>query len=161
MQVKLIRIRLFDASVWHGAVAAASRLFSAFSFDIMDQPISSIMQRDVHPVAMDDTVGQAEALMKSRGITAAPVRDVDGAVLGVLTETDLLRFHAQKRDPQTVEAWEICSYRLLEAAPDTPLAEVAQRMLERHVHHVVVLEGGKMKGIVSSLDFVRLYAEQH
>jgi CBS domain-containing protein len=134
--------------------------FPTFSSDIMDMPISSIMQRVVHPVAMDDTVSRAESLMKSRQVSAVPVYDVDGAVLGILTVGDLLRFHEQKRDPEHVKAWEICSYRPPEATPDTPLAEVAQLMLERHAHHVVVTEGGALKGIVSSLDFVRLYANQ-
>jgi CBS domain-containing protein len=44
-------------------------------------------------------------------------------------------------------------------APDLPLAKAAQLMLERRIHRLPVVEGGKLVGIVSSLDFTRLVAE--
>jgi CBS domain-containing protein len=40
-------------------------------------------------------------------------------------------------------------------APSTPLADVARTMIRLHVHRVVVVEGEKPVGIVSSLDVVR------
>lgn len=41
-------------------------------------------------------------------------------------------------------------------APDAPLAEVAKQMDERGIHRVLVTEGDRLLGIVSSLDVVRL-----
>jgi CBS domain-containing protein len=45
------------------------------------------------------------------------------------------------------------------ATPGMPLAEAARRMLERKVHRLPVLEDGRLVGIVSSLDFVRVVAD--
>ena len=42
--------------------------------------------------------------------------------------------------------------------PDTPLEEVARRLVERHVHRVPVVERGRLLGVVAALDFVRLVA---
>lgn len=43
---------------------------------------------------------------------------------------------------------------------DATVAEV-EMMLTHNTHHVVVVENGSIKGIVSSLDYVKLFAEQN
>lgn len=123
----------------------------------MDKPISSIMQKLVLPVAMGDTVDEVEAMLKSHRISCAPVySDEDGKILGIITAGDLSRLHAAGKDTRQIKAWEICSYRPLQVAPDTSIAKVAELMLEHRIHHVIVMQEGAMKGIVSSLDFVKL-----
>lgn len=127
----------------------------------MSKPISSIMHRIVSPVSMDDTVADVEALMISHRISSAPVYDNDGAILGIITATDMVKFISTGRDAKTVKAWEICTYRPVEVRPDTPITEVAELMLTHKIHHVVVMENEIMQGIVSALDFVRLFIEQN
>lgn len=118
------------------------------------------MHRIVSAVGMDDTVEQVEALMQSHRISSAPVYDTDGAVLGIVTGTDLVKFHATGRDPTVAKAWEICTYRPIEVRPETSISEVAELMLVHNIHHVVVMDRGALQGIVSSLDFVRLFSEK-
>jgi CBS domain-containing protein len=123
----------------------------------MNKPVSTIMQKIVLPVAMNDTVSEVEAMLKSHRISCAPVyNDEDGKVLGIITVSDLSRLHAAGRDAGQIKAWEICSYHPVEVAPETPIAKVAELMLEHRIHHVIVMQDGSMKGIVSSLDFVKL-----
>lgn len=126
----------------------------------MDQAISSIMHRTISPVSMDDTVEEVEAMMKARRISSAPVYDGDGAILGIITSTDLVKLHASGKDPKNVHAWEICTYRPIEVTPDTPVRKVAELMIEHKIHHVVVMENEQMQGIVSSLDLVKLMLGQ-
>ncbi|WP_136416482.1 CBS domain-containing protein [Herbaspirillum sp. ST 5-3] len=127
----------------------------------MNKPISSIMHRVLSPASMDDSVEEVEAQMQAHHVSSAPVYDSDGAVLGIVTATDLLKFHATGRDPKTVKAWEICTYRPIEVAPEASIAEVAELMLTHKIHHVVVMQGKSMVGIVSSLDFVRLFLDKN
>jgi CBS domain-containing protein len=47
---------------------------------------------------------------------------------------------------------------VLAVSPGAPLAEAAQLMVERRVHRVLVLEGGRLAGLVSALDLVGLVA---
>lgn len=48
---------------------------------------------------------------------------------------------------------------LIHVAPGESLQKVAQTMLERRVHRLLVMEAGQLLGIVSTLDLVRLFAE--
>ena len=77
-------------------------------------------------------------------------------MLGGVWQLGLSRLHAADRDAGQIKAWEICNYHPVEVAPETPIARVAELMLEHKIHHVVVMQDGSMKGIVSSLDFVKL-----
>jgi CBS domain-containing protein len=47
---------------------------------------------------------------------------------------------------------------LVTVTPDAPLQQVAAVMFERRIHRVLVTEGDELRGIVSSLDLVELFA---
>jgi signal-transduction protein with cAMP-binding, CBS, and nucleotidyltransferase domain len=123
----------------------------------MNQPISSLMERHVQAIDMDDTVAQVESLFAREGLSWAPVLESRRTIMGVISATDLLQFHAQRRDPNEVRAWQLCTYKPISVGADTPASEVARLMIERKIHHVVVTDGAGIAGVVSSLDFVRAF----
>ena len=123
----------------------------------MSQPVSSFMERQVWTVDMDDTIEQVEALFNRQGLSWAPVLESKRTIVGVISASDLMQFHAQGKDPTAVQAWQLCSYKPITVSPDTPLREVARVMLERKAHHVVVTDSEGIAGVVSSLDFVRTF----
>ena len=123
----------------------------------MSQTISSLMQHEVYSVSPDDTMQAVEALMVARGLSWVPVVDSNGAVLGVISSTDLLRFHADGKEASVVCAWQICTYKPITVRPQASVSEVARLMVETNIHHVVVAEGSDIKGVVSSFDFVRTF----
>lgn len=125
----------------------------------MNQTISSLMQRDVCSAGADDTLQTVESKMLARGLTWVPVVDESGAVLGVISSLDLLRFHADGKDAAKVCAWQICTYKPISVPPDASLSDVARLMVEAGIHHVVVMDGRAIKGVVSSLDFVRTFKD--
>ena len=126
----------------------------------MSAPISTIMHDQVTSIGMDASVAEVEALLQAEHISAVPVVGNGGLILGILSMSDIVQLDMRNRDPARTKAWEICSYRPIEVAPDTPIGEVARLMLIDNIHHVVVMEHATLKGIVSSLDFVKLVAEQ-
>lgn len=125
----------------------------------MKRPISSLMERNVHTVDMDTTVGEVERLFTAHELSWAPVLEGGQTPLGVISAADLLVFEAAGRDRDTSRAWQLCTYRPVTVSADTPAAEVARQMVDRRIHHVVVIDGGRVVGVVSSLDFVRAFAE--
>lgn len=127
----------------------------------MGKAISSIMQRTLSPVHMDDTIDIVEGVMNTHRISSTPVYDDAGAVIGIITTTDLVRHHASAKEGRATKAWELCTYRPLQVSPDTPVFKVAELMLEHRVHHVLVMEGRAPEGIVSALDFVKLYLDEY
>ena len=124
----------------------------------MTETIAALMHRGVQTVSMDDSIAAVESFLGEQGRTWAPVTDDRGAVIGAISASDLLLFHAQQRDAGTVRAWQLCSYKPVVVGPQASLAEVAQQMTLRQIHHVVVADGAHVLGVVSALDFVALYA---
>ena len=124
-----------------------------------NQSIASLMRHEVHLVGADDTIASVEKNMLTHGLSWAPVMDEGGAMLGVISSLDLLRFHADGKDAAKVCAWQICTYKPITVPPDASVAEVARLMVEAGIHHVVVQDGGGIKGVVSSMDFVRTFMD--
>jgi CBS domain-containing protein len=54
---------------------------------------------------------------------------------------------------------DLMSRHLVAVSADDSLAVLAQRFMEHHVHRVLVVEHGRLVGIVSTLDLVRLFAD--
>lgn len=124
----------------------------------MSLPIASLMQRRVRTVVMEATLAELEALFGREHLSWAPVLDAQGVPVGAISAADLLRARSQGQDAAAVQAWQLCSYKPVAVAPQAPVAEVAALMAARHVHHVLVMEGPDIAGVVSALDLVRCLA---
>jgi signal-transduction protein with cAMP-binding, CBS, and nucleotidyltransferase domain len=126
----------------------------------MKEPISTLMTKRVWSVDMDDTIAQVEELLTRNALSWAPVLEAGRLIVGVISATDLLQFHAQGREPGSVLAWQLCTYKPISADHATPVDEVARAMVAQRIHHVVVTREDEIAGVVSSLDFVRAFAER-
>lgn len=127
----------------------------------MDKPISSMMVEQTTSVDMDATIEEVEATLRAGGVSALPVTErTQGSVIGLISARDLVRFHSEKKNPAAIHAWEVCTYKPVEVAPDVPVSEVARLMVTQGVHHVVITEDKEIRGIVSALDFVRQFMRE-
>lgn len=124
----------------------------------MEQTVASLMSSPVRAVQADETIESVSEQLSDSGLSFVPVVDAPGgALLGIISAADIIRFKAARRDPAAVRAWEICSYRPVQVNADASLSEVARLMIERQEHHVVVMDQDSVAGVVSSLDFVRQF----
>jgi CBS domain-containing protein len=108
-------------------------------------------------------------------ISGAPVVDETGRLVGIVTEADLLRREAQPmpearrgflsflwRDVQlragrTVRVEEVMTREVITATEDTPVRELARRMLLRRVNRIPVVREGKVVGIVTRADVLKAF----
>jgi CBS domain-containing protein len=143
-----------------------------------------LMTPDVVTVPPETPVMAMARLLADRGISAVPVVDAAGKVLGIVTEADLIRrlageedrpsswFGALFADPANqaeryarthgVTARDLMTEKVVSVAPDTTAAHIAHMMEEQKIRRVVVVEGEKLKGIVSRADLLRaLVAPPH
>jgi CBS domain-containing protein len=120
--------------------------------------VNDFMTTAVIAAQITDSIGEIRAIMQREGIHAIPiVENSDGNILvqGIVTSTDL---SCQLDDKLPVEkAFNFSKVHVLHTNSSAKAA--AEMMLKHHVHHLVVMENGKLVGMVSSLDFVKLVAE--
>lgn len=112
--------------------------------------VKSLMAQGVVIAGRDHTVDYVKRQMKTLEIHAVPVADDEGRPIGIVRWRDLLGV----RDDTRVA--EVASPHVLTADLGTSVSSAARVMLAQGRHHLVVTDGGKIVGIVSAFDFLRL-----
>lgn len=108
-------------------------------------------------VGADATLHEVADLLVEAGIGALVVGGVDRAT-GIVSERDVVGALAARRDPETTCAGDIAHSTLVWCDAEASIAEVAERMMERYVRHVLLEEDGRLVGIVSARDLLGAYA---
>ena len=127
--------------------------------------VSELMQRDVKTVGMDADVNEAVVTLADSHISALPVVDGMGRMVGVVSSTDVLTSEAEAPDARAREALfqdtmvrDIMTTRPLTVSPDTEVREAAQQMLYADIHRLFVVEGDQVLGVISTTDIMRAVA---
>jgi CBS domain-containing protein len=100
---------------------------------------------------------EAAGAMAERRVGAAVVMDPEQPGPGILTERDILQAIASGEDPDRERVADHLSAQLTFAAPDWSLEAAAEAMVRGGFRHLIVVDGGEMKGILSMRDIVRCW----
>jgi CBS domain-containing protein len=126
--------------------------------------ISKILKnkgQEVVSVAPGDTVLAVARVLTERGIGAALVRDAAGGLLGIISERDIVRGMANQGQGTTQLPTERLMTRdLVTVTPQTSVAEAMELMTRRRVRHLPVLQDGRLVGLVSIGDLVKLRIDE-
>ena len=110
--------------------------------------------RETVTVAPEMSVRAAAATMTQHQIGAVPVVDRDRLV-GIFTERDVLaRVVASGRDPEATQVADVMSTQLVVAEMDEPCETCLQRMQQARVRHLIVLDHGRLGGVLSLRDLL-------
>jgi CBS domain-containing protein len=145
---------------------------------------ADIMTRDVVSARPEDPVIKVAKLLSDRGISAVPVCDEQGGLLGMLSEGDLMRpfgqEHALRRDwwldlladgtdlaPAFLDYVRVDNRRARDlmvtpviTAPDDATVPALADLLGHHqIKRVPIMHDGKLVGIVSRADVLRALAQ--
>ncbi len=118
--------------------------------------VRDIMTKTVQTVHYDTSVGHLEDIFAAQNISGAPLVDDQDKIVGIVTKSDISRFDSTGDDPFFVKVHSIASPKVATVQPATSIADAGQKMLDEHVHHLVVIEGEAIVGILSAFDFVKL-----
>ena len=113
--------------------------------------VKEIMTTNVISVHADSRVEDAARLLARHRISGLPVVDGAGALIGLVTEYDLIA-----KEGQTVT--DVMSRGVISVSPDTDAEEVAHLLANQRIRRVPVLEGDRLVGILSRSDLVRQIA---
>jgi len=139
-----------------------------------------VMVRNVLTVKPDTSVAEVARLLVEHDISAVPVVDDHGKMVGIISEADLMRrveIGTEKQRPWWLEAMtpattlanefakshgkrvaELMSPQVVSASEDTPLIEIAT-LLERHqIKRVPITKDGKLVGVVSRSNIIQALA---
>lgn len=138
---------------------------------------SDVMTRNVATVTPETPIVEIVNALLERRISALPVVDAGGAVVGIVSEGDLIRRQEIGTDKHTSwwlhlltapedqardyvkshgrKAADVMTADPVTVAPDTALGEIATLLERNRIKRVPVCDGGKLVGIVSRADLIR------
>ena len=136
-----------------------------------------VMTRSVVTVKPDTSVPEIAALLLDHHISAVPVLDADGGIVGIVSEGDLIHRHETGTErprswwlilvspPKEIanefaksrgrHAGDVMTRDVVAVAEETPLGEVAQILEDRRIKRVPVVRDGKLVGIVSRANLLQ------
>lgn len=139
-----------------------------------------IMTSGLITIGPEASVSDAARLMVENRVSALPVVDGAGKLVGIVSEGDLMRrveTGTEKRRPWWLaivagdeklardfakahgqQINDVMSRDVVTAAPDWSIDKIARTLEERHIKRVVIVENGKPSGIVSRADLLRALA---
>ncbi len=138
------------------------------------------MEKEVISITPETDISQAVELLLKNHINGVPVVDQDGALKGILCQSDLIFQQKTISLPPILtfldgiiplssskklenEMKKIAAGTVAQAmapdpvtvTPDTPVSDIAAMMVERHFHTIPVVEDGKVIGVVGKEDVLR------
>jgi CBS domain-containing protein len=134
--------------------------------------VREIMSRPVITVSADTGIKAAASLLAEHGVSALPVVDATGALVGIVSEADLISIETRPdprtqatplaptagSSPRTVS--EVMTREVLTVSTGSEVSQAARIMLDAGVKRVPVVEGGRVVGVLSRRDLVEVIARR-
>jgi len=145
---------------------------------------ASIMTRDVVTARPTDTVAQVAHLLSEHAISAVPVCDDSGTLLGMVSEGDLMRpfvdSNVRRRSwwltlladgadlaPEFLdyvrldrhEVGDLMTKPVITTSEGAHVTELAELMVRHRIKRLPIVRNGKLAGIVSRADVIRAIAQ--
>ena len=133
-----------------------------------NEPIASIMTREVITLNLRDTLYSAEKRMKKNHIRHMPVVDGD-KLIGLVSLSDLLRISFidaySKEGTEDTPIYNMLSIKdlmirdPLTVTPSSTILEVSKLLASKEFHSLPVVEDGKLVGIITTTDLLHYFIE--
>lgn len=132
-----------------------------------------------------DSIATVVKLIEDHRVRGLPVVDDDGKVVGMISEGDLLvreaplqaplyltflgsviyfespeSFHQHLKKSLSMLVQDVMTPHPTTTTPETPIADVAHLMVEKHIDRLPVIDAGQLVGIISRRDLIRALKPQ-
>jgi CBS domain-containing protein len=118
------------------------------------------MSKVVLTLGPGHTLRDAAKRMTEKGVGAAVVIDEEYPGPRVISERDILNSLGRGQDPDAERVADHMSATLIAASPEWSLERAAMEMSQRHIRHLVVVDGGELIGVLSMRDIVRVWTSE-
>ena len=150
------------------------------------ETVRDLMETHVVSVGVNTSLIDTHRLFVEEEISGAPVVDDEEMLVGVITSADLLRAVEEEHESGSVQTnyfrdilpysspdWatypedlqdrlsqsqveDAMTREVITIDPDAPASTAARMLRERRVHRLFAAEGGRMVGVISAFDLLRL-----
>lgn len=117
-------------------------------------PVRGVMSSPVLTAEPGETCREVAARMRDARVSSALV--LRGSTLGILTDRDLRSRLVAEGRPADTPAGEVATYPVRTVGAEVTCFEALLEMLAAGVHHLPVVEGGRVVGMVTSTDLQAL-----
>ena len=121
--------------------------------------IGQFMTTDLFTVRPDDLIDLAASLMDWRHIRHVPVEDDQGRLVGLVTHRNLLRVLSAGPRKENITVRDVMVPNPVTVSPMTPTLDAIQKMRERKIGCLPVVDTEQLVGIVTSYDFLEASAQ--
>jgi CBS domain-containing protein len=122
--------------------------------------IRDIMEKDVITIDNDKTAQDAAKIIAENDISFLVVMN-DGIPQGVLSESDFVRRIAvEDKKSSEVLVSEIMSYKFRSVGPTTTIEDAIQKMLNKNIRRLLVLDNEKLIGVITQTDLASYLRDQ-
>jgi CBS domain-containing protein len=122
---------------------------------MMGEVVRDIMTKDIVTIDEGETALEAAKIMSQRGISSLIVVK-DGVPKGIITERDFVKkVCAKQLEASAIKIGTLMSSIRTVAEPDTPIQVAVQRMANKGIRRLPIIQEGKVVGIVTVTDLAR------
>jgi len=122
--------------------------------------VKDIMKTVVCTIPDDKTVSEVEGILVEESISGAPIVSEEGNVVGLISQSDIVHFDFIGGDTYNTPAIEIATYNVITVRTVDTVQHAAMEMKMNDIHRLLVVEDGRVAGIVTSTDIVKLVGEK-
>ena len=119
-------------------------------------PVGELAIKDVLTAQLDIPIREAAAIMSANRVSSLVLLDPDGLPSGIVTDRDLRDKVVSKDRDVTDPVGGIMSVPLMKVEARDYCFEALLKMIRYNVHHLLVVDEGRLKGIVTNHDLMML-----
>ena len=140
----------------YGEISKRSLLYGGGDRLLFTTPVGELITRKVITASQDLSVKEAAEVMSRNGISSIVLVDSDDIPAGIVTDRDLRDKVISKDRSVREPIHTIMSRSLIKTDAGDYCFEALLKMIRYNIHHLLVLENGRLRGVVTNHDLMML-----
>jgi len=133
-----------------------SLIYSGGDKLLFSTSVGELATKKIITASSDVSIREAAILMSSSKITSLVLVDQNSAPIGIVTDRDLRDKVVSKGRNVEDPVHAVMSVSLIKADAREYCFEALLKMIRYNIHHLLVVEGGRLKGIITNHDLMML-----